>query len=137
MQIEFNLPHVFRSGSDQTENAIVLRALLECLIDINRAYLRIRPETPILYNSGVRYGRTTWWECIPALYSRGLGDCKSLTAALVAEYIEKGIPAKPVFRFRQNEYGGTDYHILVQTRQGFEDPSKVLGMGQDENAWFR
>lgn len=137
MQITFNLPHVFRPGSNPTENAYVLRVLLECLIELNRTYLQFRPQTPELYESGVRYDRTTWWETIPALYGRQKGDCKSLTAALIAQYREQGIEANPVFRFRKNPHGGTDYHILVQTANGFEDPSKVLGMGQNENAWFR
>lgn len=132
----FEMPNAFVPGSDPTTNADALKALLECLIEINAAYIRSHPA-PALYQSGVRYGRTIEWEPIPALYARGYGDCKSLTAAMVAQYRDQGIKARPVFRFRKRPDGRTDYHILVQTENGFEDPSKVLGMGQDENAWFR
>jgi hypothetical protein len=137
MQITFNLPHVFTSVSTAEANAPVLQALLECLIAINIAFLRANPATPGLYQSGVRYGRTVLWEPIPALYAARLGDCKSLTAARVAEIRVRGGKAKPVFRFMPRVSGNRDFHILVQTPIGFEDPSKLLGMGKDENVWFR
>jgi hypothetical protein len=136
MQITFNLPHVFNPASSAEDNAPVLRALMDALVAVNMAYLRKHPHTPPLYQSGVRYGRTVWWEPIPALYAAKLGDCKSLSAALVAQYRMAGIPARPSFRFVRHPDGRSDFHILVQTTQGFEDPSKVLGMGQDENRWF-
>jgi len=134
----FKLPHVFRPGASATDNAYALRALLDGLTKINEIFLRYNPGTPPLYESGVRYGRTQLWEPIPALYERRLGDCKSLSAALIAQYRRRGEIALPVFRFRERKDGtGTDYHILVQTEDGWKDPSKVLGMGRDENAWFR
>lgn len=137
MQITFNLPHVFNSASSAEDNARALRALMECLVSINLAYLKSNPSTPPLYRSGVRYFRTLWWEAIPALYASQRGDCKSLSAALIAQYRIRGLGAKPVFRFVKNSRsGGTDYHILVQTERGYEDPSKVLGMGEDENRYF-
>lgn len=132
----YDLPKAFIVGSDPTVNALTLRALLECLIAIDLAFIRNHAASP-LYDAGVVYGRTTEWDAIPMLYHRRYGDCKSLTAALVAQYRASGIDAEPVFRFRTHSTGRTDYHILVQTANGFEDPSKVLGMGQDENAWFR
>jgi hypothetical protein len=145
MQIIFNLPHVFRpSVSDADEmqlhvdNAYALRSLLECMVELNIGYMKFH-NCPPLYQSGVRYGRTIWWEPIPALYQRRRGDCKSLATALIAQYRMQGIGADPVFRFVMNGEGGidgTDFHILVQNEDGFEDPSKVLGMGQDENARF-
>lgn len=134
----FKLPHVFKPGANPIDNAYTLRALLDGLTEINRAYLDYHPNTPALYQSGVRYGRTQLWEPIPALYGRRLGDCKSLSAALIAEKNRNGEAAKPVFRFRERrDKTGTDYHILVMTDEGWKDPSKVLGMGRDENAWFR
>lgn len=139
MQIVYNLPHVFHPGASRAENAEVLEVLLNSLVQINLVFLqRMKRQgysVPSLYESGVVYGRTTWWECIPALYKRRYGDCKSLTAAIVAEYTMKKMKARPVFRWDPNP-SSTNYHILVQTRNGFEDPSKVLGMGKDENAWF-
>lgn len=135
MKITFVLPHVFRSDADAVDNAYALSALLDCLIALNSAYLR-NHAARTLYRSGVVYGRTLEWDTIPALYERGFGDCKSLTAALVAEYRKEGKAARPVFRFQKANGGGTNFHILVQTAEGFEDPSKVLGMG-NENRWFK
>jgi len=140
MQITFNLPHVFYPGASSEDNARVLMILLDSLISINQAYLRNHAAKD-LYSSGVVYGRTQIWDTIPALYQRGYGDCKSLTAAYIAQQRRKGIECEPVFRWKRvgphsKRAGNTDYHILVQTEKGFEDPSKVLGMGANENAWF-
>ena len=146
-QVIVSLRHLFGPGSSPRDNALALHALLNCLVALNVAHLTYHREVP-LFNSGVYYGRTKEWEPIPEMYARGYGDCKSLSAALIAEYRMRGIPADPVFRFmvldqkRVNEYarlgvrrivGETDFHILVQTPQGYEDPSKILGMGKDEN----
>lgn len=144
MRFEFELPHVFDvSGSTPVANARALRVLLDCLIELNCAYLRDHSPPP-LYRAGVRYGRTRVWDAIPALYARTYGDCKSLSAALVAERRKAGQEAEAVFRFRSNPGGGTDYHILVMTPHPsgdpklaqFEDPSRVLGMGANENARY-
>lgn len=138
MQITFELPHVFVPSSTEEENAYALRILLECLISLNRAFLR-KHSVPPLYRSRVFYGRTDVWDPIPALYLRGYGDCKSLAAALIAEYREQGIPATPVFRF-SDVNGRKLFHILVsKTVNGqakWEDPSRALGMGADELKWF-
>ena len=135
MQITFNLPHVFSGeSSNDTENAETLRALLDLMVHLNVDYLETHPQTPSLYRSGVVYARTTWWEPIPALYARKKGDCKSLATARVAELLLAGVPAKVVFRFVRSSERGLLYHVLVQTPSGFEDPSKILGMGQHENA---
>ena len=136
-----NLPNSFEWN--EALNSRILRRMLDCLIACNCVYLKSHPQTPTLYRSGVIYDRTKVWESIPALYSvkpdgRKFGDCKSLTAAMVAELRMQGVAASPTFRWvRRERDGGLDYHILVQTDQGFHDPSKVLGMGQDENIWFR
>lgn len=136
MQIVVNLPHVFRLGANSVENARVLKRLLDFMVNVNMDYMRDHPGTPDLYRSGVIYARTTWWEPIPALYARKKGDCKSLATALVAQKRLRGIPCRPVFRFHPTGPGTADYHILVQTQTGFEDPSKILGMGQHEIGKF-
>ena len=140
MLIRFNVPHVFYPGSDKTENALVLRALVDNLVKLNLIYLACEKRrggtVPPLYRSGVIYDRTLWWEPIPALYQRRYGDCKSLSAALIAEKRMQGIKAVPTFRWVQNLDGSVDYHILVQVGNEFEDPSKVLGMGANENRRF-
>lgn len=142
MNICIRLDHVFHDRSTDVENSFVLRALLDCLIAINLAYLK-RNRVSRLYAAGVRYGRTRRWYPIPELYQRGSGDCKSLTAALVAEYFIQGVKVKPVFRFYPNEQGGNNFHILVMVpekngyeKRLFEDPSRRLGMGKDETAYF-
>lgn len=140
MLISFHLPTLFVPGSSPVENAKALQALLECLIAIDAAHLVEHPKTPKLYDPkyGVRYGRTDEWMTIPSMYLAGKADCKSLTAMRIAELRREGKIAKPVFRFRKNQSGGTDYHILVQDGAGsFEDPSKILGMGQSEWAHFQ
>lgn len=74
MRICFDLGGVFYDGSSDEDNAIALQQLLECLIGINRLYLR-RFRAPKLYQSGVRYARTQIWDSIPDLVKRGYGDC--------------------------------------------------------------
>lgn len=138
MILEFDLGHVFFPDSPSVENAQALRASLDYLIALNRGYLQ-NHAVPDLYSSGVVYGRTKIWYPIPGLYRLGYGDCKSLSAALIAQRQHEGVPARPVFRWVKRPEGSpgegvSDYHILVQTPYGFEDPSKKLGM--ESNALF-
>lgn len=139
-QVTFTLPDVFDPTSSAEENAYALRALLDCLTALNSVFLKTH-TVPDLYRSRVRYQRTQVWDTIPALYGRGYGDCKSLTAARVAQYRKQGIDCKPVFRWirRPDGSNATDFHILVQRQAAngaivFEDPSKNRGMGKNENA---
>lgn len=136
--VVWSLPNVFVNTCSEDDNAYALRCLLDCLIRLNLSYLKYGGKRKIrkLYDSGVYYDRTQIWDTIPGLYLRGYGDCKSLTAALIAQYLHEGKECAPVFRFqkRPDGSGALDFHILVQTADGFEDPSKVLGMGKNENA---
>jgi hypothetical protein len=138
VEIAIDLQHVFNPLSSSLDDSEALKILLDALIRLNLTYVRRYNPVP-LYKSGVVYGRTTIWDPIPALYARGYGDCKSLSCALVAEYLAKGIAAKPVFRFRKRAgNGGKDFHILVMVNgERWEDPSRILGMGKDENQWFK
>lgn len=136
MEIALNLPHVFTRQSSDVDNARALRALLDCMVQLNLAYIEMHPTKP-LYESGVRYGRTRIWETIPALYERGVGDCKSLASARVAELTLQGVLCRPVFRFNPRADGNKDFHILIQTPKGWEDPSKKLGMlDKDVNRFY-
>lgn len=133
MRITFDLPHVFDAQSSSLDDAKALRVMLDALISVNLAFLHAN-TAPALYRSGVRYGRTVVWDSIPALYARGFGDCKSLSAARIAEIRHAGGEANPVFRWKRRPDGGKDFHILVMRPDGWEDPSRKLGMGSNENA---
>jgi hypothetical protein len=129
--------HWFQPDTSPVENAHALRALLDCLIAVNQSYLRFHPSTPDLYKSGVVYERVTEWLPIPALYRLGVGDCKSLACALIAQYRAAGIACDPSFRWIERPHSDEmvrDFHILVEIAPGmkFEDPSKILGMGANE-----
>jgi hypothetical protein len=141
MLIPYNISHAFYPGADKTLNARTLRVLMRNLVELNLVYLEEAPRlgivVPPLYASGVVYDRTVWWEPIAALYERGFGDCKSLTGAWVAQQLMRGVKCEPVHRWVENDDGTTEYHILVHCGNGvFEDPSKVLGMGDNEVAKF-
>jgi hypothetical protein len=107
------------------------------LVKLNREYLRMNPHTPSLYQSGVRFIRETEgeeiWPDIGAVLQMGGGDCEDLACWRVAELLESGIPARPAWRYRKVQMpsgaNATLYHILVWTPDGFEDPSRQLGMG--------
>jgi hypothetical protein len=134
VELIFSMPHVFVPGSDVKENAAILRITLEYLIAVDLDYLQ-RHATPSLYDDPSVYHRTVEWEPIPAVQLRKYGDCKSLAAWKIAEYRFRGIPAKPVFRYRPRGGGFYDYHILIQLPgERFEDPSKIKGMDDSENA---
>jgi hypothetical protein len=130
MRIGIVVPHVFTPSSDSLEDAIVLRALLECLTDINTVYLK-RHQTPPLYAAGVSYQRTDNdnWLTIPAVMQLGFADCKSLTAWRLAELRLLNHKAHAVFRWQQRSNGAKDFHILIQDGGKYEDPSRILGMG--------
>lgn len=140
MDITFSFPHVFSPTAEKADEAVALQIMLEFLISMNRAYLR-RHSHKSLYSSGVVYGRTTEWDSIPAVVDRGFGDCKSLSAWRIAELRESGVECRPVFRWMPRRGGFKDFHILVAVDRGsgplWEDPSKRLGMGRNENAHFR
>lgn len=126
--VAFTIDDAFNPRSSDRENAAALAALMACLVECNRIWLRYHPATPPLYHTPVYYRRTTLWDTVPCLYARGWGDCKSLAAARVAENDRDGIVSRTVFRFLPGKTG-TMFHILVMYADGrWEDPSKALGM---------
>jgi hypothetical protein len=144
-QVTWHLPDVFNAGSVPVENASSLQALVQCLTDLDKIYLRDEPSTPLLYESGVYYARTEVWDTTPALYyKRRKGDCKSLACTLAAER-ELGLggydpeECQVVFRFLPHKSGPlhVTYHVLNLTPRGWEDPSKACGMTDNENSYFR
>lgn len=141
MLIEFDLDHVFFPGSDAVMDLQTARELVECLVRVNMIYLT-RAKTlghliPRLYASGVRYQRVDAWAPIPTLYRARFGDCKNLTAAVIAERrFYDHVDAQAAFRWSENADHTVDYHILVQEGADFDDPSLKLGMNATEVARF-
>lgn len=114
---------------------IGLEAALECVVALNRVYLRAHPDTPALYRAGVRYLRdadrgsqavpdTELWLTIPDCIRSGGADCKVLSAWRVAELREQGEHARCLLSNR-----GYLWHVRVTRSDGtIEDPSRLLGM---------
>lgn len=111
----------------------VLGALVESLVMADRAYLRDFPNTPPLYQAGVKYVfNRDRWQDIPTVIAYGEGDCKDFTAWRVAELRQHGIRA--AVHVTERKIFGPDgrthmYHVLVRFPDGsIEDPSRMLGM---------
>jgi hypothetical protein len=129
--VVFGIDGAFNPHSSKSQNAAALRALLDCLVELNVIYRLAFPNTPGLYQSGVFYHlmpSKAPWDTIPTLYARRFGDCKSLVAARIAELRQQGCIAKPVFRHIKAGWG-TMFHILILYPNGqWECPSRILGM---------
>ena len=127
--VVFRIDNAFNLHSSARQNAIALEVLLAGLCALDRLWLRTYGHNTVaLYDCPVYYARTMVWDTIPALYSRGFGDCKSLSACRVAELRELGYWCRPVFRFK-GDPSATMFHILVMLQDGsFEDPSALKGM---------
>lgn len=118
---------------------IGIEAALECLVRLDQMYLRVHPETPPLYQTGVRYLRDAdgatqetppaeLWLTIPDCIRAGGADCKVLSAWRCAELREAGEHARCVLSHR-----GSLWHVRVVRSDGtIEDPSRLLGMGSDQ-----
>jgi hypothetical protein len=124
-----------------------LKWLLEALTNCDREYLRLYPETPMLYDAGVKYARedgTEDWAGIRQVLKRKCGDCEDLAAWRAAELRERfGEPARAFLRFKRTPQGFWHYHIKVLryhqdpetgewVKWYVEDPSYHLGMGWGE-----
>lgn len=130
----------------------VLDRWLESLTLQDLDYLREHPDTPRLYDSGVRYyhsgrgdssGVVDEWQDIPEAMNEGATDCKSLSAWLAAEYRFRGTDpgarcCKKFALVDDPDVGSLLlYHVQVQRSDGrIEDPSRELGMNVDEPDGF-
>lgn len=135
-------PH-FRLKSFETIPEIaklrVIEALLEALTASNCYYLVGNPQTPLLYESGVRYeeeppGRDEWQD-IPDTIVRRAGDCEDLAAWRMAELRVRFRDDVTRFRITVDDLPDqsgklvTTYHItLLRPGKNIEDPSRRLGM---------
>lgn len=126
--IEANL---FKTVKDREWSEASLRTLVAALTQINVYYLESHPNTPSLYDVGVKYKRepgVEHWLAIPVLYKVKFGDCEDLATALAAEYIVKGINARAEL-IRQQRGNFFQYHVITMLPDGsIEDPSAKLGM---------
>jgi hypothetical protein len=115
------------------EREAVLRLMMEALVAANVAYLREHPETPPLYESGVRYEAEPDdeddWNDIPSTLALGAGDCEDLAAWRIAELRASG-ELGASSRVTVWPIGSrVTYHIAVRRGDGqVEDPSRALGM---------
>ena len=113
-----------------------LRDALAVSVFACELWLRAHPDTPRLYESGVRYQREspthgghheerflTW----PWILYCGLGDCDDLAAARVSELHVTG--EDPHAWAEAVEVAKDQYHAVVIRGDGRrEDPSAILGM---------
>jgi hypothetical protein len=129
--VVFGIDGAFHPRASKTANAIALRALLDCLIDLDSICLTSNPTLPELYQSGVIYRlmpAMEAWDTTPVMIRRGFTDCKSLVATRIAELRRRGQVAIPVFRNITDGWG-TMFHILILHGNGeWECPSRNLGM---------
>lgn len=127
--VVFTIDRAFNPRASDQVNAAALEVLLACLCELDMIWLRYHPGHIPLYETGIFYERTTIWDTIPALYARGFGDCKSLSAVRVAEMRSRGQWCRATFRHK-SEVNSTMFHILIMLGAGdsWEDPSKALGM---------
>jgi len=108
---------LFPEGEDHKLSQQKLLFAYEALCRANQEYLRAHPETPLLYESGIRYqveppGHEDWAD-IPNIIRNGWGDCEDLGGWMVAECRERlHIPAKPFLRWRRKA-GEYAYHALL------------------------
>lgn len=135
--VVFGVDDAFHPRASKEENSKALRALLDCLIELDLLCLQGMPQLPGLYHTGVFYHlmpAMAPWETTPTLYRRGFGDCKSLVAARIAELRRQGHSAIPVFRHMTSGWG-TMFHILILHGNGqWECPSRALGMRTAQEA---
>jgi len=125
---------LFRTELERPRSERALGYFLATLTAINCDYLRQYPQTPKLYDAGVRYkaepsGQEEWKD-VPTVRLDGHGDCEDLACWRTAELIVSGIQARPIFKYQRVTPEFSLYHIQVRWPNGrIEDPSKVLGMG--------
>lgn len=128
--VVFRIGAAFNPRASNKANATALETLLACLCQLDSIWLKFHPQyqSVPLYETNVYYARTLVWDTIPALYHRGFGDCKSLSACRIAELRKDKVWCRPTFRHKAR-VSSTMFHILVMFKDGsWEDPSKALGM---------
>lgn len=107
-----------------------IQIMLDTMTVLNGIYLRSHPDTPGIYESGVRYQRERdkeEWRTIPIALARRAGDCEDLAAWRAAELRCAGIQARAIVY----KAAPRVWHCVVSLPDGTtEDPSRALGMGR-------
>lgn len=109
-----------------------IEALDVALYQVDLIYLRLNPQTPLLYESGVRYvaepeGAEQWMD-VPRVLELGRGDCEDLSAWRAAELTLRGYPSRPYVTYQIMGDNRLLFHVAVLTPWGIDDPSRRLGM---------
>jgi hypothetical protein len=118
---------------DLASREVVLRLLVEALAAANTGYLRLHPEAPWLYASGVSYAEDDdereGWTDLSETLARGVGDCKDLVAWRLAELrVREREAALPLVSFARRGHH-VKFHVVVRRADGrLECPSRELGM---------
>lgn len=112
--------------------AYLITGWIEALAKTNYVFLQMYPDTVPLYQSGVYYreepfGQEDFFD-IPTVLEQGFADCEDLAAWRVAEYWSVGWPAQPIVTWDMFKNGDILFHVRVQSPDGLEDPSALLGM---------
>ncbi len=105
------------------ERAGLLMHMLNALAEIDDAWLEAHPDTPRLYDSGVRYsheklqaeyakGNMDWLD-IPTVLSGAAADCEDLASYRAAELRKNGIDARAVLKWHIQASGAALYHVIV------------------------
>jgi hypothetical protein len=125
----------FAGGSvNEAAQVAALEKLCDVAVDLNVIYLREHPETPQLYSTGILYrletSRSEDVYTIPFILERGRADCDGLACWRAAEIRLLRGPSRWHSRVRlqraSQDPRERDYHAVVTTRTGFEDPSTVM-----------
>ncbi len=123
----------------------MMHSLVEALAAVDTAYL-MNHQLPRLYQSGVRYevpkGKDTHdgsyqaWRDVPGILRTMRGTCMELAAWRLAELrLFEGFPrAVPLVTCQTDPRIGVMFHTKLQDSDTgvIEDPSVILGMGNDE-----
>lgn len=130
MRISFLLD-LFKSKAQEALSHKCLASLLQAVTMLDVLYLKTHPNTPKIYESGVRYREEPTgaedWQDVPTCLRRKFSDCDDLACWRAAELIVQGESAKPDFEI-QRMGERVLYHIVTRTARGTEDPSYIMGM---------
>jgi hypothetical protein len=131
-RVQLELRGLLDLGDRAAERCI--EAALDALAIIDLEYLQAHPNTPRLYDSGVRYrddtaDRVDRWLDIPSVLQRGFGDCDDLVPWRIAELWRDNIHnARSVAHLQRMQNGDVIFHATVRAGLDVEDPSANLGM---------